>query len=90
MRRSGIHRPFGRPCPPCVLPQVLTPPEIFYARPSASVERWVAAVGRAAAEVAAQAAGGLGQRGDAGEGAMWCLSDEGTLRIGPQQVAACA
>ncbi|KAG2439233.1 hypothetical protein HXX76_004595 [Chlamydomonas incerta] len=46
--------------------EVLSPAEIFYARPSASVGHFVAALGRAADAVAAQAAGGLGHPGDSG------------------------
>ncbi|KAG2499006.1 hypothetical protein HYH03_003192 [Edaphochlamys debaryana] len=44
--------------------EVLAAPEVFYARPSVSVPRFLGALGRAAEEVEAQATGGLGQRGD--------------------------
>lgn len=62
-------------------PQVLSPAEIFYARPSASVGHFVAALGRAADAVAAQAAGGLGHPGDSGEPA-WRGAGDGDWRWG--------
>ncbi|EFJ40851.1 hypothetical protein VOLCADRAFT_99306 [Volvox carteri f. nagariensis] len=44
--------------------EVLSPTEIFYARPSVSVGHFLAAIGRTAAGVASQAARGLGNPGD--------------------------
>lgn len=45
---------------------MLSPAEVFYARPSVSVAHWMQALGAAAAAVQQQAAGGLAQPGDRG------------------------